>query len=84
MKATVDPILIIERRIVMTSDTITALRGMFHPGLTCEKEVLVVYLSKAAVTAAKEKNLPVQGKEKMVILRLEQKQRVVEMLWLRY
>jgi hypothetical protein len=34
LRATWDPMLIIERRIVTTSDTMTELRGMFQPGVT--------------------------------------------------
>lgn len=33
--ATVEPILISERSAVTTKDTITALNGMFQPGVTC-------------------------------------------------
>lgn len=35
LKATVEPMLMSERRQVMTKVISTALRGMFHPGLTC-------------------------------------------------
>lgn len=34
LNATVDPMLIRERRVVIRNVTNTALRGMFHPGLT--------------------------------------------------
>jgi hypothetical protein len=34
LRATWDPMLIIERRTVTTSDTMTELRGMFQPGVT--------------------------------------------------
>ena len=35
LKATVEPMLMRERRTVMMKETRTALRGMFQPGLTC-------------------------------------------------
>jgi hypothetical protein len=34
LKATVDPILIKDKRAVITRETMTALRGMFQPGVT--------------------------------------------------
>ena len=34
LRATVEPMLIIERAMVTRSETMTALRGMFQPGVT--------------------------------------------------
>jgi len=34
LRATVEPMLMRDRRMVMIRETKTALRGMFHPGLT--------------------------------------------------
>lgn len=36
LRATCDPMLINERRMVTPRETITEFRGMFHPGVTCQ------------------------------------------------
>lgn len=38
-RATSEPILIRERRTVMTRETMTELSGMFHPGVTCQGQL---------------------------------------------
>ena len=46
--ATVEPILIRERRHVIIKVSKTALRGMFQPGLTCKGEKISVYTKLTA------------------------------------
>ena len=43
LNATVEPILINDRRAVMTKVIKTALSGMFQPGLTFKEGMLLVY-----------------------------------------
>lgn len=42
LSATWEPMLIRERRIVTPNETITELRGMFQPGVTCDDLVGLV------------------------------------------
>ena len=49
LNATEEPILIKERRHVIMKVSITALRGIFQPGLTC-KEMVLVYAKSIAHT----------------------------------
>lgn len=48
LNATVEPILIKERRHVIIKVSTTALRGMFQPGLTCEEEKISAYAKSMA------------------------------------
>ena len=41
--ATVEPILIKDRRVVIVKVSRTALSGMFQPGLTCKEEMMLVH-----------------------------------------
>lgn len=45
LNATCDPMFIRDRRVVIKNVTNTALRGMFHPGLTCR--AVLVYAKTA-------------------------------------
>lgn len=58
LKAAVEPMLIKDRRIVITNETMTAFTGTFQPGLTCSKTVSCYpWLWKAGA-------IPTRGKER--------------------
>ena len=42
LNATVEPMLIRDRRVVMRKVIRTELRGIFQPGLTCEEDIMLV------------------------------------------
>jgi len=46
LRASVEPMLIRERRIVTTRETRTAFRGMFHPGVTCIVDISAPFSEK--------------------------------------
>ena len=48
-RATVEPMLMRERRIVTTRETRTALRGMFQPGVTFATSISFHYVGKVYV-----------------------------------
>lgn len=77
LKATLEPMLIKERRVVTRSEIITEFRGIFQPGLTCRNE-----MSSADVGEIDE-SLRMKGKGRMACHRLERRRRAGEMRWLR-
>ena len=85
LKAAVEPMLIKDRRTVMTNETITAFTGTFQPGFTCSKQSAATYdygrQEPSTQGGKKGKNSHAPGKRKMASLHPSQKQRAGEMPW---
>ena len=75
LRATWDPMFIIERRTVTTSETITELRGMFQPGVTW----FVLAFNFPRYCVRKEGGLHMRKRTKREVPRLAQTTRAVAM-----
>lgn len=78
LKATVEPMLIMESKIVTKSEIITAFKGMFHPGFTYRGD-----MSPSGSVRREEVCLRMKGMQSMAYRHLGRRQRAGEMRWLR-